>query len=104
MLVVTTDAVPGYAIRQVLGEVVGVTVRTRNVFVEGIRRPDGDWNPYLPGLLIRWRRLAVERMAQEAQHRGGNAVVGMRFDHREISEMWVEICSYGTAVRIDRLA
>jgi uncharacterized protein YbjQ (UPF0145 family) len=48
--------------------------------------------------LTRWREEAVERMAQIAQKRGANAVVGMRFDHREITSSWVEICAYGTAV------
>jgi uncharacterized protein YbjQ (UPF0145 family) len=39
-------------------------------------------------------------MSEEAQRRGGNAVVGMRFDHRDISDMWVELCAYGTAVYV----
>jgi hypothetical protein len=37
-------------------------------------------------------------MLGRAYRRGANAVVGMRFDHRSISESWTEICAYGTAV------
>jgi hypothetical protein len=37
-------------------------------------------------------------MAYHARNAGANAVLGMRFDHRVISESWVEICAYGTAV------
>ena len=37
-------------------------------------------------------------MLRVAYQRGANAVVGMRFDHRPISESWNEVCAYGTAV------
>jgi len=97
MLVVTTDNLPGYDIREVLGEVIGVTARTHNPFAEGIKSLHGGTNPKMMEALTRWREEAVERMAQEALRRGANAVVGMRFDHREITSAWVEICAYGTA-------
>jgi len=98
MLVVTTDALPGYDVCDVLGEVIGVTARTHNPFAEGIRSLQGGTNPRMAEILTRWREEAVERMAECALHRGANAVVGMRFDHREITTSWVEICAYGTAV------
>jgi uncharacterized protein YbjQ (UPF0145 family) len=97
MLVVTTDNLPGYEIREVLGEVIGVTARTHNPFAEGIKSLHGGTNPKMMEALTRWREEAVERMAQEALRRGANAVVGMRFDHREVTTAWVEICAYGTA-------
>jgi hypothetical protein len=37
-------------------------------------------------------------MSKMAYARGANAVVCMRFDHRDISASWTEICAYGTAV------
>lgn len=97
MLVVTTDNLPGYEIRQVLGEVIGVTARTYNPFAEGIKSLHGGTNPKMKEALARWREEAVEHMAQSALRRGANAVVGMRFDHRELTSAWVEICAYGTA-------
>ena len=101
MLVVTTDVLPGYEVRHVLGEVIGVTARTHNPFVAGLRSLHGGTNPRMPEILTRWREEAVQRMAQIAQSRGANAVVGMRFDHREVSAAWVEICAYGTAVVVE---
>jgi uncharacterized protein YbjQ (UPF0145 family) len=98
MLVVTTEGIAGYVVQRVIGEVVGVTVRTRNVYIEGVKQLTGERNPHLPLLLTRWRQEAVARMSEEAARRGANAVVGMRFDHRDISDMWVELCAYGTAV------
>ncbi|HEX5596993.1 MAG TPA: heavy metal-binding domain-containing protein, partial [Micromonosporaceae bacterium] len=35
---------------------------------------------------------------------GANAVLGMQFEHREVGEMWMEVCAYGTAVVVHRLA
>ncbi len=39
-------------------------------------------------------------MIAEAQARGGNAIIAMRFDTSEMGDVWTEICAYGTAVRI----
>jgi uncharacterized protein YbjQ (UPF0145 family) len=100
MLVVTTESVAGYAVRRVVGEVIGAAARSQNMYVEGVKALSGEMNPHLPSLLARWRQEAVTHMAEQARRRGANAVVGMRFDHRAITDMWVEICAYGTAVLI----
>ena len=39
-------------------------------------------------------------MVQEAEERGGEAIVAMRFDTSEMGNNWTEICAYGTAVKI----
>jgi uncharacterized protein YbjQ (UPF0145 family) len=41
----------------------------------------------------------TERMVDEAEAKGANAVVAMRFDTSEMGQNWTEICAYGTAVR-----
>ncbi|MCC7075579.1 MAG: heavy metal-binding domain-containing protein [Acidimicrobiia bacterium] len=38
-------------------------------------------------------------MVQEAEARGANGIIGMRFDSGAIGQ-WSEICAYGTAVAI----
>jgi uncharacterized protein YbjQ (UPF0145 family) len=98
MMVVTTEWVPGYEIRDVLGEVHGITARSRNVYNEGVKLLSGGSNPRMGTALGRWRDEAIAQMSQRAYIRGANAVVCMRFDHRDISAMWTEICAYGTAV------
>lgn len=103
MLVVTTDDLPGYEVRKVLGEVIGVTGRTRNPFREGVRKLHDASEPQVVKALTRWRLEAVEDMTAHARRLGANAVVGMRFDHRNVSDMWTEICAYGTAVCVVRL-
>ncbi|RKR89071.1 uncharacterized protein YbjQ (UPF0145 family) [Micromonospora pisi] len=101
MLVVTTDVLPGYEIRAVLGEVVSSMARTRNPYREGVKNlRGGAYDPKAPENLTRWRTEAVANLGEEARRLGANAVIGMRFDHREVGEMWMELCAYGTAVVI----
>jgi uncharacterized protein YbjQ (UPF0145 family) len=100
MLVVTTEGIPGYEVRAVIGEVVGVTARTFNPFIEGVKSLNGRLNPQLVRLLAQIRQEAVANMAEAARRRGANAVIGMRFDHRGVTGAWNEVCAYGTAVLV----
>jgi uncharacterized protein YbjQ (UPF0145 family) len=85
----------------VLGEVIGVALRTLSPFAEGFR----SWSDGAPApddvridLLTRARAEAVTRMRLAALGLGGNAVIAMRFDHRQVTEVMNEVCAYGTAV------
>ena len=49
--------------------------------------------------LVDSRNQVIDRMVSEAEARGANAVVAMRFDTSEMGGNWTEICAYGTAVR-----
>ena len=42
---------------------------------------------------------ASARLMSEAATKGGNAIIGMRFDTTELGDVWTEICAYGTAVQ-----
>jgi uncharacterized protein YbjQ (UPF0145 family) len=96
--VVTLENLPGFQLRAIIGEVVGVTARPQNRFTEGVRSLDGQLSAAGEQFLMAGRREAVERMVFHAKEFGANAVLGMRFDHRVVSPEWVEICAYGTAV------
>lgn len=98
MLVVTTNDLPGYRIVEVRGLVIGVTPRPRNKFEEGVRPLRVDAPRTGEEYLSVGRHEAVERMAKHAQERGCNAVLNVRFEHRSVSEQWVELCAYGTSV------
>jgi uncharacterized protein YbjQ (UPF0145 family) len=100
MLVVTTESVPGYQVRQVVGRVLGVTARSQNPFAEGIKALTGGVDPKMPHMLTQWREEAIARLVRQAQRQGANAVIGMRFDHRDVGTHWTEICAYGTAVLV----
>jgi uncharacterized protein YbjQ (UPF0145 family) len=45
------------------------------------------------------RLQVIERMVEEADSKGADAIVAMRFDTSEMGSNWTEICAYGTAVR-----
>jgi uncharacterized protein YbjQ (UPF0145 family) len=49
--------------------------------------------------LIASRQQVMERMVEEAEGKGANAIIAMRFDTSEMGGNWTEICAYGTAVR-----
>jgi uncharacterized protein YbjQ (UPF0145 family) len=103
MLVVTTWDVAGHEVTETLGEVFGITVRSRSIFANiaaGIRAMFGGEVRFYTNLLQSARQEAVDRMIAEAEARGGNAVVMMRFDASELSSVMTEIVAYGTAVRI----
>jgi uncharacterized protein YbjQ (UPF0145 family) len=101
MLVVTTNDIPGWEIRQVLGEVFGLTVRSRNAFSQigaGFKSLAGGELKGMTQNLVNSRNEVMDRMLEEARTRGGNAVVAMRFDTSEMGGNWTEICASGTAV------
>jgi uncharacterized protein YbjQ (UPF0145 family) len=102
-MISTTFDVPGYRIEACLGEVMGLTVRSRNVFSvfgSGLRSLFGGELKGQTKVLYDSRREVMDRLVTEAEMRGGNAVVGMRFDTSEIGNGWTEICAYGTAMRV----
>jgi uncharacterized protein YbjQ (UPF0145 family) len=98
VLVVTTEGLPGYEITHVLGEVLGVVATSRNPFAMGIKSTEGGPGQDMSQFLVQTRSRAVGQMVQVAEQRGANAIVGMRFDHRDVTNTWMELCAYGTAV------
>src|SRR5205814_4367246 len=103
-LIVTTEAVPGYHVVEVLGQAFGLTARTHNPYNEGVSALPGAPKPQMVRTLAHWREEAIAELARAARRKGANAVIGMRFDNREISSSWAEICAYGTAVRVEATA
>jgi uncharacterized protein YbjQ (UPF0145 family) len=106
MLITTTNDLPGYEVEEVLGEVFGLTVRSRNVGSQigaGLKSIMGGELKGMTKALVDSREQVIQRMVDEAEGRGGNAVLAMRFDTSEMGGTWTEICAYGTAVRVRKL-
>jgi uncharacterized protein YbjQ (UPF0145 family) len=102
VLIATTNELPGYVIEEVYGEVFGLTVRSRNAFSQmgaGLKSMFGGELKGMTKALVDSREEVIQRMVGEAEAKGGNAIVAMRFDTSEMGDMWTEICAYGTAVR-----
>ena len=103
MLISTTNELAGYEIEEVLGEVFGLTVRSRNVGSQLGAQLKSIMGGELKGMtkaLIDSRQQVMERMIGEAETKGANAIIAMRFDTSELGTGWTEICAYGTAVRV----
>ena len=103
MIVTTMNDIPGYTVDEVYGEVFGLTVRSRNLgsqFGSGLKSIVGGELKGQTKALIASRQQVVERMFEEAEAKGANAVIAMRFDASEIGNGWAEICAYGTAVKV----
>jgi uncharacterized protein YbjQ (UPF0145 family) len=106
MLISTMNDIPGYEITEVLGEVFGLTVRSRNVGSQlgaAFKSLAGGELRGMTKNLAASREEVMNRMVGEAEARGGDAVLAMRFDTSEMGGNWTEICAYGTAVKIRKL-
>jgi uncharacterized protein YbjQ (UPF0145 family) len=100
MIVVTTEAAPGYEVERVLGQVFGVIVRSRGLagnFTAALRSLGGGEIHEYTRMLEDSRRQALDRMVQNATTMGGNAVLMMRFDSSELGQSMAEVVAYGTA-------
>src|ERR1700750_1195227 len=105
MIITTMNDLPGYEIEEVYGEVFGLTVRSRNVGSQigaSVKSLRGRGAEGMTQTLAARRVDATERLVEEAEGKGANAVVAFRFDTSELGSTWTEICAYGTAVRVTK--
>ena len=102
MIVTTTDTLVGKKIVSVLGLVRGNTIRARHIgrdITAALRNIAGGEIPEYTKLLAEAREQAIDRMVNEAERLGANAIVGMRFSTAMVMSLAAETMCYGTAVR-----
>ena len=83
MIVTTMNDIPGYEVDEVFGEVMGLTVRSRNFGSQvgaGLKSLVGGELKGMTKALTASREQVRERMIQEAEAKGANAIIAMRFD------------------------
>jgi len=101
-LISTTNELAGSEITEVLGEVMGLTVRSRNIGSQigaGLKSILGGELKGMTKALVDSREQVMQRMVEEAEAKGADSIVAMRFDTSDMGNGWTEICAYGTAVR-----
>jgi uncharacterized protein YbjQ (UPF0145 family) len=105
-MVTTAFELPGFRIRQSLGVVRGIVVRSRNLFVN----IGAIFNSMVGGNITAWtnlcettRRDAFDIMIQHATELGANAIIGARYDATEVAQGASEVLAYGTAVVVEPL-
>ena len=107
MLISTTERLAGFEVTATLGEVFGIAVRSRGLvgnLLAGLKTVVGGKIHQYTSMLQTARQHAIDRMVAEAEARGGDAIVMMRFDSGEIAQGITEIVAYGTAVKVKRVA
>lgn len=103
MLLSTTFEIAGREIEQTLGIARGSTVRARNIgrdIFAGLKTIVGGEISEYTKLLADARESAMQRMMQDAQNLGADAVVGMRITTSSVMAGSAEILAYGTAVKL----
>ncbi len=100
MIVTTTENIPGTRVVKTIGQVFGLTVRSRSIggnITAGFKSlAGGEIRSYVK-LNEDSRRQALDRMVANAAAMGANAVTMMRFDSTEMGRTMSEIVAYGTA-------
>lgn len=105
MLITTTNDVAGHEVQEVMGEVFGLTVRSRHIGSQigaSFKSLVGGELGGMTKMLSEGREEAIRRLVAEAEIKGANAILAMRFDTSELGSTWTEICAYGTAARIKK--
>jgi len=104
MITVTSDTIPGKKIVKTFGLVKGNTIRARHVgkdIMAGLRNLVGGEIMEYTKLMAESREQAIDRMSQEAERMGANAVVSLRFTTSMIMGGAAELLCYGTAVYVE---
>src|SRR5579863_666104 len=103
MQIVTTESIAHYRIVETKGQVFGVVVRSRGIggnIMAGLRSLGGGEITEYTQMLEDARRHAMDRLMQNAEAIGANAILMMRFDSSELGQTMSEVAAYGTAAVI----
>lgn len=103
-MVTTAFDLSGFVIRQNLGVVRGIVVRSRSI----VANMGATLQTIVGGNITAWTKLceqtrseAFEIMIQHASEIGANAIIGARYDATQISAGVTEVLAYGTAVIVE---
>lgn len=103
MLIVTTDNVPGKEILDLYGLVKGSTIQSKHLGKDIGASFKGLVGGELKGyneMLNEARKIAIDRMIEDAKQKGANAIIGFRLQSVGVMQGAAEILAYGTAVRV----
>ena len=102
MVILTIDSIPGKEI-EALGLVKGSTVQSKNMFKDmgqGFKSMVGGELKSYTKMMNESREIATNRMIEEAQGMGADAIIGVRFATSSVLQGASEIMAFGTAVKI----
>ncbi len=103
MIITTTESIPEKEIAQILGIARGSTVRARNVgrdIFAGLKNLIGGEIEEYTKLQAESREQAIQRMVEDANRLGADAIINVRLTTAMIMQGTAEILAYGTAVKL----
>lgn len=104
MLITTQDEFVDKTIIQTLGLVRGNTIRARHIgndIVAGLRNLVGGEVTEYTKMLAEAREQSIDRMINEAERLGADAIVCVRFVTSPVMQGAAELLAYGTAVKLE---
>jgi uncharacterized protein YbjQ (UPF0145 family) len=103
MLLTTTEVLPDKEISETLGLVQGQVVKAKHIgkdFMAGFKNIVGGEVKGYTEMLSETRKIATDRMIEEAKKLGADAIVGVRYGSSDVMEGASEMLAYGTAVKL----
>ncbi|WP_297062618.1 heavy metal-binding domain-containing protein [Thermococcus sp.] len=104
MIVVTTEKIPGYRIVEVKGLARGGVVMATHLgrdILAGLRNLVGGEVKEYTEMMAQAREIALQRMIENANEMGANAIIGMRFMTSNVGQRMAEVYAFGTAVIVE---
>lgn len=104
MIITTSDQIPGQTIVRTIGWVKGNTIRAKHLgrdIMAGLRGVVGGEITEYTRMMTESREQSVQRMIEDAESKGANAIVGLRFTTSMVMQNAAEILAYGTAVVVE---
>lgn len=103
MIYTTTDTIPGKEIAEVRGVVTGNVVQSKHIgrdLMAGLKSIVGGEIRGYTEMMTEARDIAIQRMVEQADQKGADAIVGIRFTTSSIVDGSSEILAFGTAVKL----
>ncbi|MDD4874264.1 MAG: YbjQ family protein [Dehalococcoidales bacterium] len=104
MIIVTSPEIKGKNISRTIGLVRGSTIRARHIgkdIMAGLRGMVGGEITEYTKMMAEAREQALQRMIEDAQGKGANAIICMRFDTAMVMQNAAETIAYGTGVVLE---
>jgi len=104
MIITTSEQIEGKKITRTIGLVRGSTIRARHIgrdIMAGLRGVVGGEITEYTKMMAEAREQAIQRMVEDAEKQGANAIVGLRFTTSMVMTSASEILAYGTGVVVE---
>jgi uncharacterized protein YbjQ (UPF0145 family) len=104
MIIASADEIAGKKIVETLGLVRGNTIRARHIgkdIMAGLRNIAGGEIQEYTKMMAESREQALDRMVEEAEKLGADAIVSVRFTTTSMMQGAAELLIYGTAVKLE---